>query len=355
MSSDRGSINSYIYSNLQRGASFILMLVISRRLIGDDLADIFMYKNVSNGIVLLGSFGLHISQLRSGSISMFYGSMSIVRIILILEVLGITFGFLNYSILYFTLTTYYALVFPSMPEQKLRNVLGISVGTIVTAVVVFTDFRINLTLSIASCVLIAPLIGRIYVKYIKSLFNNNLGLFVGELPPFIFGLLFVPLMLIYRGSEFVNIYGRLMLFVNLMLFPVNGLKYVLLSRLRRGATLGNLKFIYPVFALISFILVNLFKDKLGQENAAVLTDFMLIIILLLTSRVGAEIFQQKSYILSSDTKRNIVISLGYVLRLLTLFSPSIDLFLMLFVGVEVLILMLFYVLDFFNSNNPYIS
>ena len=343
---------SYVFSNFSRAASFGILFILSRILSSEEMATIFLSKNVANAVVLSCSFGVHISYLRDKQIDSIRASKSLLSIIVVLEMLLVFVGWIDWSLIFFTLTAYYALVLPSVPKETGMNLIGIIVLIVTSAIVIFfNEISLLLLFISGSVVLVLPLFYSGDFMKIRNLLRNNNALFVGELAPFIFGLLFVPSMLWLRGVDTVNAYGRIMMFVNIVLFPINGLKYLLFSRLKSGQDVRLLSFIYLGMGILGGSILYLFKEFFGELNKIVIVRYLWPIFFLILSKISSDWFQQKSYIQSPDKSRNFIIYIGYAFRFSVLLSSSLKYFVIALCGVELLIFIMFYVLDIYHSDD----
>lgn len=343
---------SYVFANFSRLFSFAIIFVFTGILSNEDMATIFLSKNVANAVVLLCSFGVHISYLRDKKIETIGASISILLVVIVLELIFTFLNLTDWSIIFFTLTAYYGLVLPSVPNEIIANIVGVVVSFLfIVAVILLNGTSLKIFFVTGSLALLIPICYRMQFLSVKGLVAQNKELFIGEMAPFVFGLWFVPSVLWFSGIEAVNIYGRVMMFVNIVLFPINGLKFFLLSRLSTGESTRYMPVIYISIGALCGLFLYFFKDFLGELNNSIISLYFYQIVVLILARLLSEIFQQKSYIRSSDRSRNIIIYIGYILRFITVFMPSAKQFILALCIIEIFYFILFYVLDFYYSDN----
>ena len=180
-------ISSYVFANFSRAASFGILFVFSRLISFEDMAIIFLSKNVANALVLGCSFGVHISYLRDSHFSLVGASMALLSAVIVFEILFVFVVWADWSLIFFTLTAYYGLVLPSVPKERLMNIVGIFVSLIIAfIVIVYKGISLKLLFIPASCVLAIPVLYKSDFVNIRHLLRQNNVLFIGELAPFLF-------------------------------------------------------------------------------------------------------------------------------------------------------------------------
>ena len=220
--------------------------------------------------------------------------MALLSAVILFEILFVFVGWADWSLIFFTLTAYYGLVLPSVPKERLMNIVGIIVSlTIAFIVIVFKGISLKLLFIPASIVLAIPVFYKSDFLNIMDLLRQNNVLFIGELAPFLFGLTFIPTMMQFGDIDLVNTYGRIMMFVNIVLFPVNGFKYLLFSRLKNGGDLNLLSFTYLVIGILGAVCLYIFKSFFGDLNEIVILKYFWPIGVLLLSKILSDLYQQK--------------------------------------------------------------